>query len=443
MGKLLTFAIVLCLSAVSIPVRADGVPTRPGQGAWEANLTHYRFGEDGEPSVAVNPLDRNNVIVTYMETGGMFSALIHGQRIPRYGDEIAQPIQSCRYVVTHDGGVTWRMKFVPATDAVFPHCSDTYVLFGPDGKAYIMAGAWNPAFPLWDEVRILTSVDGGETWSAPATALRNTLNPGSAPLDDISKGRVRQYIDRYWISLDDATGALYVTAVQTWIQAGQSGPVGPIVASFDGGMTWSDPTMVAPVGSPHLGAAFGKVAVTWTDANCACVVFALSTDGARTFTNKPTPFGGSGSQVVADPTHDGRFAVMVRQGDLKVYVTEDAGDTWSSGVVISGDAPEGARNKPWISYSRTGVLGAGWRNTYPDGSYDFWAAFARDGASWQPARRISTQKSPPQHPIWVGGNDTSDVQFGPDDTLYAAWDDWRTGDMDIFWGGFPTREELA
>jgi hypothetical protein len=431
------------LAGISVVANARSVPRTPAEGRpWEANLTHYRDGQDGEPSVAVNPTDPHNVIVTYLETGGAIGAIVYQQRLPRLQDEIVQTIQSCRYLVTHDGGRTWRMKLIPTTDAIMPNCADTYVLFDKGGTAYIMAGNFNPAFPLWDEVRVISSVDGGETWGAPATALRNTLNPGSPPFDDISRGRIRQYIDRYWLAIDDATGVLYITAVQTWIEPGGAvGPIGPIVSSTDGGRTWSDPVVVAPVGSPHVGAAFGAVAVAYNDDGCSCVVMALSRDRARTFTHSRAPFSSDARpQVVADPTHPGRFAMLVQRGTrLLVYVTPNSGRSWSRGKEIS-QKTSSTRFKTWISYSRSGVLGAGWRNGYADGTYDFWAAVSMDGGfKWRPARRVSTARSAAQHPIWVGGDDTSDVQFGPDDTLYASWGDWRTGDLEIFWGGFRTR----
>jgi hypothetical protein len=416
--------------------------TRPSQGGpWEANITHYHDGQDGEPSVAVNPTDPKNVIVTYLETGGAAGALVYQQRVPRVQDEVIQTIQSCRYVVTHDGGKTWRMKFIPTTDLVMPNCSDTYVLFDKHGVAYIMAGNFNVAFPILDETRVVTSVDGGETWSAPATALRNTTNPGAQPLEDAADAQIKEYIDRYWIAIDDSTGAIYITAVQTWIPpVGSATRIGPIVSSRDGGRTWSKPTLAAPVGSPHVAAAHGKVAVTYNDPDCTCVVFAISSNDGKTFTRKATRFTSDGSpQVVADQTRPGRFAVMTSAGpNLLSRVTNDGGATWSKPITIS--QPGSAEKfKPWIAYSRHGVLGAGWRTQYADDTYDFWAAASTNGGtSWAHARRISTQRSQPQNPIWVGGDDTSDVQFGPDDTLYAAWGDWRTGDLDIFWGGFPT-----
>jgi len=287
-----------------------------------------------------------------------------------------------------------------------------------------------------------SSTDDGETWSAPGVAVRNSSNPGAGLLADVRDVRLKEYIDRYWIAIDDSTGTLYITSVQTWLTPGVTSPrIGPIVSSHDGGRTWSDSSLAAPVGSPHLGAAFGTVAVAYEDAGCSCVVFARSGDDGRTFVRRNLRFDTDASpQVVADPTREGRFAVMTLVGTrLQSRTTNDFGRTWSAPTVIS-QGGTATRFKPWISYSRGGVLGAGWRNGYPGGSYDFWAAASLDGGvTWQKARRLSTVRSLPQTPIWVGGDDTSDVQFGPDDTLYASWGDWRTGDLDIFWAGFPTR----
>ena len=440
LGVCVPLLLVVVLAMTSTPAAVGSTPADGGP--WEANITNFLEGQDGEPSVAINPTDPNNVIVTYMETGGAAGALVYQQRTPRIYDEVVQTVQSCRYVVTHDGGKTWRMKLVTTPDIVMPNCSDTYVIFDKHGTAYIMAGNFNVAFPLLDEVRVVSSVDGGETWSAPGIAVRNTSNPGAGLLKDVQDTSIKEYIDRYWLTIDDSTGTLFITSVQTWLQPGVTSPrIGPITSSHDGGKTWSEPTLVAPVGSPHLGAAFGKVAVVWRDSGCTCVVFALSSDDAKTFTNKNTPFDSESSpQVVADPTRPGRFAVMTMEGTKVISrITSDSGATWSGPTTISqpGDA---TKFKPWMSYSRGGALGAGWRSGYADGTYDFWAAASTDGGvTWQPTRRLSTARSLAQHPIWVGGDDTSDVQFGPDDTLYAAWGDWRTGDLEIFWAGFPTR----
>ena len=431
---------VLVLAAMQQPGSTASVPADGGQ--WEANITNEINGQDGEPSIAVNPLDPDNIIVTYMQTGGAGGALIYEQRTPRVRDEVIQTVQSCRYVVTHDGGRTWRMKHVPTTDLVMPNCSDTYVLFDTKGVAYIMAGNYNLAFAVLDEVRVISSVDGGETWSEPGIAVRNTSNPGANPLKDIVDGKIKEFIDRYWLAIDDSTGTMYITAVQTWLPpVGTAARIGPIVVSHDGGRTWSDQTLAAPVGSPHLGAAFGEVAVAYVDPGSSNVVFAISSDEAQTFHRITTPIESDASpQVVADPTRQGRFALMTMKGtDIVSSITNDSGATWSAGTVISQFGAN-TRFKPWISYSRNGVLGAGWRTRYADERYDFWAAVSMDGGvTWEPAKRLSTEFSAPQHPIWVGGDDTSDVQFGPDDTLYASWGDWRTGDLEIFWAGFPTR----
>src|SRR5437870_4400831 len=93
--------LVLIVAMTTTPGMTVG--SRPGHAQWEANVSNYRDGQDGEPSVAVNPRNPNNVIITYLETGGALGALIYQQRTPRVQDEVVQTIQSCRYVVTHDG----------------------------------------------------------------------------------------------------------------------------------------------------------------------------------------------------------------------------------------------------------------------------------------------------------------------------------------------------
>jgi len=123
--------------------------------------------------------------------------------------------------------------------------------------------------------------------------------------------------------------------------------------------------------------------------------------------------------VSADPTHRGRFAVMVPRGsDLEVYVTSDSGKTWTGPAVI--DATDA--DHPWFDFGSNGVLGLMWRttagNAYSAVSFDHGRSFSaplRVNAVTEPAG----QYGPP-------GDRWSDITVAGG-FAYITWSDGRDG----------------
>jgi hypothetical protein len=324
------------------------------------------------------------------------------------------------------------------------NCSDSIVVFDRRGTAYVMAAAYASfAFVADGQYRLISSRDGGRTWSKPATVAPGMLGPGSHPQN---YDGVRTYDDRPWLTIDPQTRALFIDGTQVRADGSGSGTV-YLTGSTDGGTTWSDPIIVpaAYLGSAPLGAAFGTLALTVKppsgEAGCACLDFLTSTDNARTLRRIHTTIPADGGpQTVADPTHKGTFAVMTNpgNGDLLVYRTTDTGKAWHgpTHVGVQGSTPV----KPWIAFSPSGQLGIGWRATRADGSYAFYvAASANGGQSFYTTMRLSKVWSPAAPPFYVAGDDTSTVTLTKDH-LYAAWGDWRgKGLEDIWWGGLRLR----
>jgi hypothetical protein len=249
------------------------------------------------------------------------------------------------------------------------------------------------------------------------------------------------------MAIDDSTGTIYVDGTQG--RAVSSGPVGDteyLTASNDGGKTWADAVAVGTASAAPLGAAFGTVAFTnppplGASRPCACVDFVVSTDRARTYVRRPTPIPSSngvfGAETAADPTRPGSFAMLATDstGKALLYRTPDAGLTWTGPVTVSVDNT--TVNEPWLAYSPTAVLGAGWKATAPDSSYAYFAAVSNDGsATFTSPIRISRAPSPPPDPLFPAGDDTTSVVL-LGSHLYAAWGDWRGGkNLQIWWGGF-------
>src|SRR5205807_5035374 len=134
-----------------------------------------------------------------------------------------------------------------------------------------------------------------------------------------------------------------------------------------------------------------------------------------------------GAATAADPTQPGSFAVLASgsAGRALLYRTADAGITWT-GPVTLGVAGTTV-NEPWLAYSPTGVLGAGWKATASDNSYAYYTTVSIDGgATFGSPIRISRAASPPPDPVYVAADDTTSVVLTRDH-LYAAWGDWPDG----------------
>jgi hypothetical protein len=123
-------------------------------------------------------------------------------------------------------------------------------------------------------------------------------------------------------------------------------------------------------------------------------------------------------------------------GHLLVYRTADGGHTWQGPAIVGVQGTSVV--KPWLAYSPTGVLGLGWRATYPDNSYAFFGAVSTDhGRTLTRAIQISRTHSPQAQPYYVAGDDTSTIAVTKTH-LYGAWGDWRGGGLEnVWWGGFP------
>jgi hypothetical protein len=118
-----------------------------------------------EPWVDVNPTNPNNLIAVWQQD--------------RWSDGGAHGLVTA---VSHNGGATWISTFphfstcaggTVANGGDFDRASDPWVSFGPDGKAYQVSLSFNAADNV-NAVLASRSTDGGDTWSEPATLIRDS-----------------------------------------------------------------------------------------------------------------------------------------------------------------------------------------------------------------------------------------------------------------------------
>jgi hypothetical protein len=424
----------------------------PGSAAdvtFEKQLTFDNRYAEGEPSIAVNPRNPRNIIVTFLANIGYGFYGVENGRPPTDPRIREQTMQGCDALVTFDAGKHWIRQSLPVAsfeiDPTHPNCSDTLVTFDSRGVAYVVGSSFQfPTFAAGQgDFRLISSRDGGRTWSKPSVVSPTILSPGADPAQWQS---ARFYDDREFMALDGSTGALYVNGTQGRAALGEQGNLEYLVASKDGGRTWGNAIAVGTASAVQLAAAHGTVVFTspppqGAPRECTCADVVVSTDGARSVRRYPTliPMStgvliGSGS-TVADPTTRGRFVIVTESGGkLLVYRSTNGGRHWGKTATIA--VPGRGASKVWLDWSRRGVLGVGWRATTSDGSYRFYGAVSYDAGRTFDVKRIGRGDSSPSEGVWVAGDDTSAIWL-TDDRFYASWGDWRGGSLHTWWGGFP------
>jgi hypothetical protein len=445
------------LAAGSTLVGVVSVPTSaaPAPGAtrvFEQQLTFDSAYAQGEPSIAVNPRNPRNIILTFLANVGYGFYGVENGHLPTNPRDHEQAMQGCDALVTFDAGRTWKRQQLPVTsweiDPTRPNCSDTLVLFDAKGVAYVVGSSFQfPTFAVGQgDFRLISSRDGGRTWSKPSVVSPTALSPGADPA---SWQGARFYDDREFMALDPTTGALYVNGTQGRLATDAQGNVEYLATSRDGGRTWGDAVAVGTAAAVQLAAAFGTVVFTspppqGAQRECTCQDVVVSTDGGRTVQRYPTliprdPMAliGGGASTVADPTRRGRFVIAteLEDGSIGVYRTTDGGRRWGRASTIR--VPGRGASKLWLHWSPEGVLGLGWRATTANG-YGFWGAVSYDAGRTWTVHRISRADSPASSGVWVAGDDTSAV-WVTKDRFYATWGDWRGGSLQTWWGGFPLR----
>jgi hypothetical protein len=457
----------------------------------QLNITNDPTQRYGEPEVAVNPTNPNNLVYFVMSNRTTYACEASGISLCAPGDFIlAQPLgfwavpgwYSNKLFVSFDRGRSWQQESFPTIPAFrgFPgegtdHSDlltrpDPMVTVTADGTFYIGWDAIHTCVPgtggcvgtVDAGIAVSKSPDGGRTWSTPVLT-------GTG-------------VDRPWMTTDLSTGTVY----DRWV-----------VSSPDG-VNWTAPHELggggfSGAGGATISAAGGELTAGFratTSAACSfflgnaaapCTVFETSKDSGATWSRHPVPApaNSTGSVLVAaDPAQAGTFTVAVldsTSSTFQVFVTHDNGNSWSGPATLT-DNPNTIKFKTWINYSPTGVLGLAWRSATTDPPaaadatvavrsvlaaatdeppcdsgifcgndendtdptpvpYTMQAAISNDqGATWSAPLQISTAPSPASDPLWATGgdrDDTSVIALSRQDA-FVGWGDWRPGDVQGF-----------
>ncbi len=454
---------------------AVGLP--PGLQPTQVNVTNDPTLRYGEPEVAVNPKNPNNLVYFVMYSKQTYACEAAGNPNCTTFDfglasgQFTDPLfTGVKAFVSFDRGRTW-------TNVQFPHIpafrgfpgegtdhsdltlgGDPMVTATADGTFYI---AWDathetlsPQTASNGGIAVSKSTDGGRTWSTPVL----TATP----------------VDRPWMTTDLSTpGTIYVTSgtppgtgcLGSFSAGNPNLPIATppcdrwLVSSQDG-VHWTAPQRLGGGGVPGfsgasgdtMSAAHGVLAATFrsTDSSACeffvaaaapCTVFETTKDAGATWSRHPVPvppYSTGSIMVAADPKAPGTYSLAVLNStgtEFLVYVTHDSGATWSQAPTVVTDNPNTTKFKSWMSYSPQGVLGLMWRSHTVAGDsetlpYQVYAAISRDeGVTFSAPLRISTAVSPGPDPLMLEGtDDTSMITLNGDDA-YIAWGDWRNGDV--------------
>jgi len=378
-----------------------------------------------EPSIAFNPANPANLVITFPDVYGPGSV----------------PGGDCRASFTTDGGNTWNPGGVVPLEqrpgATNVQCGDPSIASDPQGNFYIAYLNANSGGAFAWDVFVAKSTDGGNSFPAHSVAVPGILGVN--------------YADKPYIGADNQPaspflGSLYVA----WTDFGNKQFI-KTVFSRDGGATWSAPTAVSRAarsnnitGALPVVAPDGTVYVFWASILPAMdgltIQFAKSSNGGSSwgppsvvasrlpspgfFNLKNTELGwgtgpfdglrGSSFPAVA-VAPDGTLYVAwtdfpagtctaldqvgdfaCSNSDVRLSVSRDSGKKWTAPAKVNDDTGQSDQFYPWIAAHPDGLLSLSWldRRLDPNNvNYNAFYTNTSDGIAFLPNVRVSSSTS--------------------------------------------------
>jgi len=352
-------------------------------------------GAEVEPQVAIDPRDASHLIGVFQQD--------------RWSDGGARGLRTWSLAQTSFSRCTGGNA---GNGGDYARASDPWVAIGPDGLAYQIAIAFNGAtFAAGSSSAVLVSrsIDGGRTWSAAATLIRDGVEPfndkESITADPLVAGHAYAAWDRLeqnahgpaWFSRTTDGGASWEAARPIYDPGGRNQTLNnqivvassgtlydfftefdtgqndvvtthlALVRSFDRGVTWSAPVRVAD----------SRAVGTHDPQN---VLRALR-DGANLGSFASGPNG-----LLVAAWQDSRFSGGARDG-IAFSRSTDGGNTWSAPLQVNA-VPGTQALLPAVSVRPDGVIGVLYydmRNDTADPAtlfVDTWLATSSDGVTW-------------------------------------------------------------
>ena len=429
-----------------------------------------------EPSIAVNPLDRDNIVVGAID----FS------------------FRSMVAYSSFDGGITWEGPETMRPLRREHYTADPVLAFDRNGIAYysymsigtLPVKAVGLVF-LADIANIVISKsdDGGLAWNDPILASSGGLTSHINKTTGLETINL-EFLDKSWMSIgpdpEDLSkdivyisytkfhSAFPVTPTFPYIGAPQFEVSIELVASRDGGETWSDPVTVSPIysynygdmdraivqGSMPTSAPDGTLHVAYYDSypdgpwyGDFSVMVATSRDAGMTFDepvtvapmpeldymNRPTIFRAwSSSFGYIRAGQDGNVYTVFAANppgddasDIYFSRSTDTGKTWGDPIRVNDDLTLNNQFFPFIDLSPDGNIHLMWGDMRDDPIntkyHIYYAKSSDEGKSFELNSRVSDS---PSNPFQSGIPSFIGDYFGlaaTDGDVYIIWTDSRVG----------------
>jgi thrombospondin type 3 repeat protein len=432
--RMLLIWMVLTLLMPALQTKSPARAASPKPVLTDIRVNQDATGQQAETSMAVNPLNPLNLVAVWRDFRG--------------ADESSDAFLGVGFSM--DGGSTWRSQVInfPMTLFLF----DPSVAADGHGNFYVAVGHQVNASPVYSQLEVIKSTDGGRTFSPP-----------------VSAGII---VDKPWIAIDPDIDTIYVIAV-TVVNGGNGIS---IAKSVDGGATFSRFALIGTnkqggsTNDPVVGSN-GEVYLSWLTSVCnnpSCtsftnqVQFNRSLDGGNTWvagikvSDAVTPpfvlNGGVIAPSIPSSAVDrsngpfrGRVYVVwpdsrLGSTDILLSSSSDRGDTWSSPVRVNDDAPGNGADQflPFVNVDDHGsvlVTFLDRRTDVPNVNYAlFLATSTNGGTSFGPNVRVSDGFFSPGNWPQSGFEFIGDYN-GPavgGNQIHPIWADARSGDVDVF-----------
>lgn len=292
------------------------------------------------PSLARNPVDPANLIIT---------------------NRIDTPSFSCAVHVSFDGGASFSETAVPVPRGEQPKCYAPDVTFDAQGTAYVsyvmLFGRGNVPNGAW----IAASDDGGRTLSDPVKVLDELAFQVRLVADPVIPERL--YLT--WLQAEDV-------ALLRFVDAGN--PIN-FKSSDDGATTWSDPQQINDPARQRVVAPSLAVGPEG-------VLYALYVDLVDDRLDYDGAHEGRGG-----PPYPGKFQLVLARSD-------DSGETWTESVVEDALTPS-ERFIVFIPPSPSLAVDSDSGHVYVSfhdsrmGDRDVWVWTSEDGSEFTDAVRVN------------------------------------------------------
>ncbi len=300
--------------------------------------------EAEEPSLAVNPVDPNNIVAAWIQgpfqdiiaaasfdkgqtwhevplpltvcTGGSFVAagdvwLSFGPSGVLYGIAVAcnAPCSSrfLELMRSTDGGLHWTTSVLPGSNSVDPPPDHPSLTADPTNAAFVYA-IWNGSNSPHSGAAVFSrTVDGGSTWE-PARLLVQTASQSFIQFSQILVLPNGTLVDLYEFYAQQPNGPITQTSLQ-------------LVRSVDQGQTWSTPVNAA------------TMTPLYDPAGNTLVVDPETGQAVRDPTNPSFGVDGRNGNLYA-VWEDGRFSNF-RYNDIAFSMSADGGFSWSAPIRVN------------------------------------------------------------------------------------------------------------